>query len=220
MILTILVVVACLWAMTCWALFIQSRVKSRTSTPPSPTPPTTPTPPSDTVPTQMIEMMAEQNRASMQTMKDLVIDLTQGRESQSPIGTPETSLTQNENSLVYDYDSTPLPPGIEAVLAREETEGEQARLRKERDALREVLARQVRRVVEPRESGFFGNRPVDPDDGGPDVELRATPMGVSSLKSGAVSIVFHASHDESGKMADLHLLQGKRVRLAIFLESD
>ena len=53
------------------------------------------------------------------------MDILQGRQMQ-PTGPTETLTTENEASLSYDYDSTPLHPGIESVLSREETETNEA----------------------------------------------------------------------------------------------
>jgi|SRR5208282_497726 len=124
---------ACLWAMTVWIAVIVARVRSRSSTRRSPIPPTTPTPTSDTV--VMMETMAKMHSDSMK----LVVDLTQGRESPQTNGSQETWPTLNERPSEYDYDSTPLSPGIEAVLAREEQETEQARLLREREELQRTL---------------------------------------------------------------------------------
>lgn len=88
--------------------------------------------------------MAKAMTESMQTMRELVVDLTQGRESQRPTGTPETLPTYSEKQIEYDYDSTPLSPGIEAILEREEEETEQHRLLREREELqRELIEKQA-----------------------------------------------------------------------------
>lgn len=83
----------------------------------------------------MMETMAKMHSDSMK----LVVDLTQGRESPQTNGSQETWPTLNERPSEYDYDSTPLSPGIEAVLAREEHETEQARLLREREELQRTL---------------------------------------------------------------------------------
>lgn len=44
--------------------------------------------------------------------------------------------------------------------------------------------------------------------------------GLTSLRSGALSLVFHAPHDQASEALRLHAKQGKRVRLDIFVESD
>ena len=136
---TILVVMACLWAMTCWALFVVARVRNRSSTRRSPTPNTTPTPTSDDLATKMIETMAKTQTDSIREMRQMVVDLTQGRESPSPNGERATAPMPIERPLTFDYDSTPLSAGIEAVLAREAEETEQARLLREREELQALL---------------------------------------------------------------------------------
>jgi hypothetical protein len=44
--------------------------------------------------------------------------------------------------------------------------------------------------------------------------------GLTSLHSGALSLVFHAPHDQRADSVRLLDYQGKRVRLDIFVESD
>ena len=72
-------------------------------------------------------------------MRELASELTLGRESQQTNGTQETPPIWNEKQIEYDYDSTPLSPGIEAILERESEETEQHRLLMEREELRERL---------------------------------------------------------------------------------
>ena len=83
--------------------------------------------------------MAKAMTDSMREMREMVVDLTQGRESQRVTGSPETSQMWNEKQIEYDYDSTPLSPGIEAVLEREMSETEEARLLREREELQRQL---------------------------------------------------------------------------------
>ena len=125
--------------MTTWVLLIAARLKSHSSTPPSPTPSTTPTPISEEVALKLMDSMAKTFSDQMRETRQMVVDLTQGRESQSQTGTPETWPMQSEKPLAFDYDSTPLSAGIEAVLEREEMETEQARIRRERADLQEQL---------------------------------------------------------------------------------
>jgi hypothetical protein len=87
----------------------------------------------------MIETMAKSQADSIHEMRMMVADLTLGRESPNPTGQPETLPTWNERPSEYDYDSTPLSPGIEAVGAREEAEKEQERLLREREELQRSL---------------------------------------------------------------------------------
>lgn len=132
--LTVLIVTASLWAMVVATLLIVARLKSRSSTNPSPTPSTTPTPTSDAS-VQMLKMMSDFMKDTTTQFRETLVDLTQGRESPNQTGETETSPIWNERQIVYDYDSTPLSAGIEAVLERENQETEQARILRERDAL-------------------------------------------------------------------------------------
>ena len=137
--LAVLIVMACLWAATIWMLLGVLRLRNRSSTRRSPTQSTTPTPTSDAVALKMMETMAQSFEASTKEMRGLVVDLTQGRESQRTSGEVETPPILSEKQIVYDYDSTPLSPGIEAVIAREDQETEQARILREREELQELL---------------------------------------------------------------------------------
>lgn len=131
-------ILAAALALTVGLLFA-GRWRNRTSTPPSPTPPTTPTPTSATSETQMVTTMAQTFTAALAEMRGMVVDMTQGRVGQPVTSMQETPQMSNESSLTFDYDSTPLAPGIEAVLAREDNENEQARLLRERAALQSHL---------------------------------------------------------------------------------
>ena len=137
--LAVLIVMACLWAATIWMLLGVLRLRNRSSTRRSPTQSTTPTPTSDAVALKMMETMAQSFEASTKEMRGLVVDLTQGRESQRTSGEVETPPILSEKQIVYDYDSTPLSPGIEAVIAREDQETEQARILREREELQRQL---------------------------------------------------------------------------------
>lgn len=137
--LTVLIVMACLLAMAIWMLLIAARLKSHSSSRPSPTQSTTPTPTSDDPALALMKAMNEAWSKQMEQTRQMVVDLTQGRESQRPTGTPETWPMPSEKLLDFDYDSTPLSPGIEAVLEREENETEQARILREREELQEQL---------------------------------------------------------------------------------
>ena len=137
--LTILIVLACLIAMTMWGLIIVARLKSRSSTRPSPTQSTTPTLISEEVALRLLDSASKAFSEQMRETRQMVVDLTQGRESASQTGMPETSPTWNERPIAFDYDSTPLSAGIEAVLEREEMETAQARILREREELQERL---------------------------------------------------------------------------------
>jgi hypothetical protein len=137
--LTVLIVMVCLAAMTIWILLIAVRLKNRSSTPPSPTQSTTPTPTSDEVALKMMETLNSAWAQQMHETRQMAIELTQGRESPNQIGTQETWPMQSERPIAFDYDSTPLSAGIEAVLEREDKETEQARILREREELQEQL---------------------------------------------------------------------------------
>ena len=68
-------------------------------------------------------------------MRDLATTLALGRESPPPTTPPVTWPTPNGKPDAWDYNSTPLPPGVERVLEREVSETEQTRLLRERGAL-------------------------------------------------------------------------------------
>jgi hypothetical protein len=142
-VLTVAVTLAALAAMVVWGAWVIVHVKNLTSTPPSPTPSTTPTPASDDVALKMMTTALHAMSTESEATRQMVVDLVQGRPLPTTTGPSETAPTLNELPLIYDYDSTPLSPGIEAVLAREEAETteahEQARLRTERIALQEKM---------------------------------------------------------------------------------
>lgn len=54
----------------------------------------------------------------------------------------------------------------------------------------------------------------------PDRSVEAIVQGVASLKSGMVSMVFHAPTDWHSEALKLHSLQGKRVVMDLFVVSD
>ena len=70
----------------------------------------------------MMKMMAETFQSSVREIREMVVDMTQGRPSPNQNGHSEISQTLNENLIDYDDDSIPTHPGIEAVLEREATE--------------------------------------------------------------------------------------------------
>ena len=55
--------------------------------------------------------------------------------------------------------------------------------------------------------------------GAADVVLPAIPQGVTSLKSGALSVVLHVPYESAGTAFRIHEMQGKSVRVEIYLES-
>lgn len=117
-------------------------IESHTSTPTSPTQPTKQTHSSDDLLT-MMKMMSEMFRESQTQMRDMVLDILQGRATQ-PTSMQVIAPTPNEMPMNFDDDSIPLPPGIEAVMAREAEETQQQALLRERAALQERLAELTR----------------------------------------------------------------------------
>jgi hypothetical protein len=67
--------------------------------------------------------------------RDLVTTLVLGREQPPPISPLAMPSMLNGKAVAFDYDSTPLAPGMEAILERETEETEQARLARERTVL-------------------------------------------------------------------------------------
>lgn len=110
---------------------------SRLSKPPTPTPTSTPSTPSETVELAklMMTMMQDQAKENRHLMETLML----GRE-QVETTTPPSSTSLSEPLTTFDYDSTPLSPGIEAVLDREVEEDQQALLLRERRVLQERLS--------------------------------------------------------------------------------
>jgi hypothetical protein len=130
----------------------------------SPTPTTTPGVDTSVVMTTMREM----TESWMKETRELVTQLVLGREQPRPTGERETLPTSSENPNPFDYDSTPLSPGIEAVLARELEEDRLSALRRERLDLQERLAqvqteqrRMQERTEEEEETGFSPTRVFD-----------------------------------------------------------
>ena len=104
--------------------------ESPSLTPSSPSPPTPPIPLSDIL-TMMgsmmmmcqttLETVTSMFQAERAETRQLVLDILQGR--QVPlIGLTETTSMSSGESLNFDYEQTPLPSGIEAVLERENQE--------------------------------------------------------------------------------------------------
>jgi len=138
-----LIVLVALAAMVIWLGWVVAHLKNHLSTPPSPTPSTTPTPSSDDVALKMMTTALQAMSTESEATRQMVVDLVQGRPQQMTTGTRETEQTPSELPLIYDYDSTPLSPGIEAVLAREDEETsetlERRRLQMERADLQERM---------------------------------------------------------------------------------
>ena len=130
---------ACLWAATLWMLNIVVRLRNRSSTRRSPTQSTTPTPTSDDLALKMMTTALDAMKHESEQTRLMALDLTQGRESANQNGPTEIWPTPSEKQIVYDYDSTPLSPGIEAVLAREDSESQHEATLRERALLQEQM---------------------------------------------------------------------------------
>jgi hypothetical protein len=87
----------------------------------------------------MMTMMTNLMTASQRETRELVTQLVLGRPGQT-ISEPETRPMLPESPVSWDYDLTPLDPGIEAVLEREQTESELAVGMRERAALQQRLS--------------------------------------------------------------------------------
>ena len=83
-------------------------------------------------------------------MKDLALSLVQGR-SQVPTTPTGTEPTTSERSSTYDYDQTPLSPGIVAVEQREADEALQERLQTERRVF-EQRRRELEQQISERQA--------------------------------------------------------------------
>jgi hypothetical protein len=109
--------------------------KSPSSTTPSPTP-------FSTLPTLSVDPMLEAMKmiqtttTRSQELLELMIVGPKTETSTSPTSVPSL----NEELTSYDYDSTPLSPGIEGVISRELEEDQQDRLMTERRVLQTRLA--------------------------------------------------------------------------------
>jgi hypothetical protein len=125
-----LILGVCLFLMTMAILGFLLLWQSRSSSSPSPTPTSTPEKPasSDDPMLKVMEMM-------MKMMETMVV----GREP-TPAPGPPSPTSYPEMPTTFDYDSTPLSPGIEAVLGREEEEDQQVVLLRERAALQARMA--------------------------------------------------------------------------------
>ena len=110
--------------------------KNRSSKNPSPTPTSMPPMPSADPMTQIVQMMTRMMEQTAKENRSLMETLMLGREQPS---TNSTTLLP-EQPTTYEYDSTPLSPGIENVLAREMEEDQDAALMRERAVLQQRLA--------------------------------------------------------------------------------
>ena len=135
------ILLAVLCGMTMATCVFLLRTRSHSSTPSSPTPSTTPTNPSAdfvTLMTTMLTTMRSTSEASARETRELVTELVLGRPQ--PTGTQEMLPISNASPVTYDYESTPLSPGIQAQIDREADENEQDRLQRERQELMSSIA--------------------------------------------------------------------------------
>lgn len=133
---TALILLGCLSLMTtasCIFLFLRRNPLSKT---PSPTPTSMPPMPLEDPMVRVVQMMTRTMEATAKENRDLMETLLLGREQ--PL-TPSTTLSLPEQRE-YDFEQTPLSPGIESVLQREMEETEEDRSRTERAALQKRLA--------------------------------------------------------------------------------
>ena len=132
--LVVLVVAILLTGVTVFGLILRER--SHLSTPISPTPTSTPLMPSDPS-MEMAKMMMEMAERQMTQTAKLMETMMVGREP-TPESPLPTSLTSQPT--MFDYESTPLSPGIEGVISREVEEDQLAASMRERRALQERMA--------------------------------------------------------------------------------
>jgi hypothetical protein len=120
------------------ALLFLLLLRSPSSKTPSPTPTSTPPTPSVdptmVLATTMVEMMQKESQATRTLMETLML----GRE---PTTSSETSTPFSpEQATTWDYDQTPLAPGIEATLEREAEEDVLLPLLREREESQRRIA--------------------------------------------------------------------------------
>lgn len=109
----------------------------------------------------MSEMFAQERRET----REMVLDILQGRATT----TSQQVILPMPNEQPTSYDDGPLPPGIEAVMAREAEETLQVPLLAERRALQERLAElqtEMMNLSESEESSlpFSDNETFQPMD--------------------------------------------------------
>lgn len=108
----------------------------------------------------MMTTLKEIVTTSQAETRALVMDILQGRQ-QPTTGTTETTRTPDEQPTSFDYDSTPLPGGIEAILERENEESAQVLLLRERRELHERLAQAQ---ADLRSQGIFDDSWSSPSE--------------------------------------------------------
>lgn len=114
----------------------------------SPTPSTKPTPTSND--SETLTMISRMFLDMQRETRSLVLDLVQGRVEQQ--SSPQVTVpTENERQITYDYDSTPLHPGILAVEEREAEEQLQEVSLRERRVLQERMAELARLEEEKKQ---------------------------------------------------------------------
>lgn len=111
------------------------RRESPSSRTPSPIPTLTPSTPSENPMLEAMRMLKETTTRNQDLLEQMIL----GPKTETSTSTPSTTLS-NEEPPIYDYDSTPLSPGIEAVISRELEEDQQDRLMTERRVLQARMA--------------------------------------------------------------------------------
>jgi len=132
-----LILLASLYVMTTAVFTYLLLRESRSSKNPSPTPISMPPMPSEDPTLTMVRMMTTTMQNMAKENRELMETLMLGRTQTSQ---PASSMSLPEEPTSYDYDSTPLSPGIEAVISRELEEDQQEVFLKERAALQLRLA--------------------------------------------------------------------------------
>lgn len=134
---TITALAACILFLVATVSVSILRPRNHSSTRRSPTPTSTPSTPSVDPTTELMTRMLTTMETQATENRRLLEIMMVGRE---PSPTPEDLPTfSRPQPMEYDYDSTPLSPGIEAVIAREVEEDQLAVLMRERIALQERM---------------------------------------------------------------------------------
>jgi hypothetical protein len=132
-----LILPASLWLATMVLLVFGPHLRSRLLKTPSPTPTSLPPMPKEEPMVQMMQMMTRMMETSQRENRELLEMVMFGKEM--PPSTNST-ISSPEQPSTYDPESTPLSPGIEAVISREMEEDQEDRSRTERAALQQRLA--------------------------------------------------------------------------------
>lgn len=143
---------------------------SRMSRPSSPPPSTSPTPISDEVWISTMRTMMEMMGSSQRETRELVTALVLGREPPRQTSERATDETPSESSLTWDYDQTPLAPGIEMVLEREAKEEELRAGMRERAGLQQRLSQLQEEWMASQTAETLSPGPWQSPSSSPDVQ--------------------------------------------------